>query len=33
MSLVAINPSDGAELARYDELDAQQIEDALARAH
>jgi succinate-semialdehyde dehydrogenase / glutarate-semialdehyde dehydrogenase len=32
MSLIAINPTDGAELARYDELGPPGIEDALERA-
>jgi hypothetical protein len=33
MTLIAINPANGAELARYDEHHHEQIEAALARAH
>src|SRR4051794_2000851 len=32
MSIIAINPADGRELARYDELDTDGIEERLARA-
>ena len=32
MTLTAINPTDGTELARYDELTPEQIETALGRA-
>ncbi len=28
MSLIAVNPADGGELARYDELGPAQVEDA-----
>jgi succinate-semialdehyde dehydrogenase / glutarate-semialdehyde dehydrogenase len=32
MSLIAVNPADGTELARYEELDAGRIDEALDRA-
>src|SRR3954452_18622756 len=32
MTLIAVNPADGRELARYDELDADGIEQCLERA-
>jgi acyl-CoA reductase-like NAD-dependent aldehyde dehydrogenase len=32
MTMIAVNPADGSELARYEELDAAGIEERLARA-